>query len=222
MKDFAYVASHDLQEPLWKIQAFSDRLRYHETLGPEGQDYLDRLHAAAQRMQVLIQDLLSLSRIATAGQPFVEVDLEAEVRQVWSDLMMAVEEAEAELEIEALPTIEADPSQMRQLFQNLFSNAIKFRRTDRPLRIQVGATRLPAASVIQLQVRDNGIGFESRFAERVFGPFERLHGRSEYPGTGIGLTICQRIAERHGGTISASSELGQGATFTITLPVRQS
>jgi two-component system sensor kinase FixL len=224
LQDFAYVASHDLQEPLRKIQAFADRLksRYTATLGDEGRDYLERLQSAAHRMQTLIQELLSLSRVSTAGQPFVPVNLVQVAREVVSDLQAALEESNASLEIGDLPTVEADPTQMRQLLQNLIGNALKFRRTGVPLTISIEAEPYQSTGggpCIRLAVRDNGIGFEEKYQERIFTPFERLHGRDKYAGTGMGLAICRRIVERHGGSIEARGRLGEGATFFVTLPV---
>ncbi|HEX8681638.1 MAG TPA: ATP-binding protein [Ardenticatenaceae bacterium] len=226
LQDFAYVASHDLQEPLRKIQAFADRLkgRYTAALGDDGRDYLERLQSAAHRMQTLIQELLSLSRVSTAGQPFVPVNLTQVAREVASDLQAALEESNASLEIGDLPTIEADPTQMRQLLQNLLGNAVKFRRADVPLTISIEAEPYQSPGgdpCIRLAVRDNGIGFEEKYRERIFTPFERLHGRDQFAGTGMGLAICRRIVERHGGSIEAQGRLGEGATFLVTLPVEQ-
>jgi light-regulated signal transduction histidine kinase (bacteriophytochrome) len=207
LANFASVASHDLQEPLRKIQAFGDRLRVKcsDGLGDLGRDYLERMQNAAQRMQVLIQDLLKLSRITSRAQPFERCDLAEIVRAVLSDLEVAIEQSGAEVEVGALPTIDADCVQMRQLFQNLISNGLKFHRP--------GECRLT--------VQDNGIGFDDKFAEQIFVVFQRLHSRTEYEGTGIGLAVCRKITDRHGGTIVAKSSDGQGATFIVTLPVTQ-
>jgi PAS domain S-box-containing protein len=226
LQDFAYVASHDLQEPLRKIQAFADRLKkkYATTLGDEGSDYLERMQSAAQRMQLLIQDLLALSRISTGGKPVVPVALGQVAREVVVDLSSAREESGATVEIGDLPTIEADPTQIRQLLQNLLSNALKFRREAVPplIRVQAELLRAPVGQQVRITVQDNGIGFEEKYRERIFTPFERLHGRDEYAGTGMGLAICRRIVERHGGTIEAHGTAGAGATFCITLPIDQS
>jgi len=234
LQNFASVASHDLQEPLRKIQAFSDRLRVKcgPALNAQGLDYLDRMQSAAQRMQVLIQDLLKLSRVTSRAQPFEECDLDEIVRAVISDLEITIEQKQAEIEIHDLPTIQADPLQMRQLFQNLISNALKFQRSgDLPRVIvegrlfQMKERKTPGEptgeQTCKIVVRDNGIGFDPKFAEQIFVVFQRLHNRTEYEGTGIGLAICRKITDRHGGTIVAKSAEGQGAAFIVTLPVAQ-
>jgi PAS domain S-box-containing protein len=220
LEDFAYVASHDLQEPLRKIQAFGDRLhaKYAPELPEQAQDYIARMQSAAKRMQVLINDLLAFSRVTTKAQPFVPTDLDHIAREVAHDLEIRTHEAGAHIEIGALPSIDADPLQMRQLLQNLISNALKFHREGVPPLVTVsGAVDGEHA---QISVADNGIGFEEKYAERIFTMFERLHGRGSYEGTGIGLAICRKIAERHGGEIAARSTMGVGSTFTVTLPLR--
>ncbi len=234
LQNFASVASHDLQEPLRKIQAFSDRLRVKcgSALNAQGLDYLDRMQGAAQRMQILIQDLLKLSRVTSRALPFKDCDLSEIVRAVVSDLEITIEQTNAEVEVRDLPTIQADPVQMRQLFQNLISNALKFQKLGDLPRVIVearvyqmkernipGAT--PGEHICKIVVRDNGIGFDPKFAEQIFVVFQRLHGRSEYEGTGIGLAVCRKITDRHGGTIVAKSAEGQGAAFIVTLPVTQ-
>lgn len=226
LQDFAFVASHDLQEPLRKIQAFGERLKGRsEGLDAQAQDYLARMQNAAVRMQVLIQDLLDYSRVTTKAQPFRLVPLGAVLHDVLSDLELRIEQGGAIVETGDLPTVQADPTQMRQLLQNLLSNALKFRHPERSLRIRVYARTVPAAAKsgasVELFVEDNGIGFEPQYAERIFGLFQRLHGRTEYEGSGVGLAICRKIVERHGGTCTATGVLGQGATFTVSLPVRQ-
>jgi PAS domain S-box-containing protein len=219
LEDFAYVASHDLQEPLRKIQAFGDRLhaKYAAELPEQAQDYIGRMQAAAKRMQVLINDLLAFSRITTKAQPFVPVDLEHVAREVAHDLEIRMHEANAHVEIGALPAIDADPLQMRQLIQNLVSNALKFRRDGVPPLVTINGS--VDGETAQLVVADNGIGFDEKYAERIFTMFERLHGRGAYEGTGIGLAICRKIVERHGGEIVARSTPDVGSTFTVTLPV---
>lgn len=221
LQDFASVASHDLQEPLRKIQAFSDRLkaRSSEGLDETGRDYLDRMQNAAARMQTLVNDLLTFSRVTTRAQPFVPTDLARVAGEVLSDLETRIEQTGGRVEVAALPVIEADATQMRQLFQNLIANALKFRRPDAPSVVQVYGER--DGDWLRLCVADNGIGFDEKYLDRIFTIFQRLHGREEYEGTGVGLAVCRKIAHRHGGSITARSQPGQGATFIVTLPVRQ-
>jgi signal transduction histidine kinase len=234
LQDFASVASHDLQEPLRKVQAFSDRLRskYGAVLDVQGGDYLDRVQNAAGRMQTLIDDLLTYSRVTTKAQPFVPVDLAAATRDVLADLEVRIERTGGRVEVAELPTVEADPLQVRQLMQNLIGNALKYHRPEAPPIVKVhsaqrerdrlGANGDTGQEFCQVMVEDNGIGFDEAYSERIFGIFQRLHGRTEYEGTGVGLAVCRKIAERHGGTVTARSTPGQGSTFTITLPLRQS
>ncbi|HEV2721083.1 MAG TPA: ATP-binding protein [Thermoanaerobaculia bacterium] len=220
LEDFAYVASHDLQEPLRKIQAFGDRLKakHAHEMAPQARDYIDRMQAAAKRMQILINDLLTFSRVTTKAQPFVPVDLGQIAAEVTHDLELRAHDAGGEIVIGALPSIDADPLQMRQLLQNLASNALKFHRPGVPPRVEIaGATENGTRA--RIVVTDNGIGFDEKYAERIFTMFERLHGRGSYEGTGIGLAICRKIAERHGGEIAARSVPGEGSTFIVTLPV---
>jgi two-component system, LuxR family, sensor kinase FixL len=221
LENFAYVASHDLQEPLRKIQAFGERLRIKADaeLSPESQDYVVRMQNAASRMQTLINDLLTFSRVARTEQSFTAVDLTQVVHAVLSDLEQRIRESGGQLIVEPLPTIQAAPLQMRQLFQNLISNSLKYHRPSEPLVIRVTANI--EDDYCELTVADNGIGFDNKFRERIFGIFQRLHGRTEYEGTGIGLAICRKIVERHHGTVTASGERGNGATFTIRLPLQQ-
>jgi PAS domain S-box-containing protein len=233
LQDFASIASHDLQEPLRKIQAFGDRLKIKcaAGLGENGRDYLDRMQDAARRMQILLHDLLTLSRVTSKAQPFEPVDLRKVVEDVVSNLEVHIEQTGALVEIGRLPTIDADAAQMRQLFQNLISNALKFQREGTVPEVIISAKVLdnaeslpgamPGEEICQIMVRDNGIGFDERYLDRIFQVFQRLHSRSEYEGTGIGLAVCRKIADRHGGTISAKSAEGDGATFIVTLPVKQ-
>jgi signal transduction histidine kinase len=221
LEQFASIASHDLQEPLRKVRTFTQQVTVIEAdrLSDRGRDYLERANSAAERMQKLIEDLLKFSRVATHGRPFMAVDLAQVTRDVLEDLEAQVQRTGAIVHIGALPAISADALQMRQLMQNLISNAIKFRREGVTPEVFIDATM--ADSKVLLAVRDNGIGFEPQYSRRIFRVFERLHGRGEYPGTGIGLALCRRIAERHGGTVVADSEPGVGSTFTVTLPMRQ-
>jgi PAS domain S-box-containing protein len=225
LEQFAYVASHDLQEPLRKILAFGDRLlaRSAANLDEHGKDYLDRMCKASARMQTLINDLLELSRVKTRANPFKPVDLNAVVRQVLSDLELRIEAAGARVDAGPLPGIQADVLQMGQLFQNLIGNALKFRRAEAPPEIRVHGELCESGGqrVARITVADNGIGFEAKYADRIFQVFQRLHGRGEYEGTGIGLAICRRIAERHHGSITAQSAPGAGAAFLIELPAEQ-
>lgn len=232
LQDFASVASHDLQEPLRKVQAFGDRLgeRYGERLEDAGRDYLDRMQKAAGRMQVLIDDLLTFSRVTSRGQPFIRVDLDRIAREVVSDLEARIEQVDGEVELASLPAIDADPLQMRQLLQNLIGNGLKFARPGVPSVVRVYAEEPDPASqaapamagkAVSLCVSDNGIGFEEKYLDRIFHVFQRLHGRQAFEGTGIGLAICRKIANRHGGDITARSRPGHGATFIVTLPIRQ-
>jgi signal transduction histidine kinase len=229
LEDFVSVASHDLQEPLRKILAFGDNLlgEHAQGLTDTGRDYLGRMLRSARRMETLINDLLTLSRVTTRAQPFVPLDLAAELKEVLSDLEIRLHQTQGRVDAEPLPVIEADPTQMRQLFQNLIGNALKFHRPGVPPLVKVRAQLLPGTEDGQLprcriEVEDNGIGFDEKHLEHIFAPFQRLHGRHEYEGTGMGLTICRKIVERHGGAITARSTPGEGSTFIVTLPVTQS
>jgi light-regulated signal transduction histidine kinase (bacteriophytochrome) len=219
LEQFASIASHDLQEPLRKVRTFTQQLTVTDAdqLSDKGRDYLERANAAAERMQRLIEDLLKFSRVATHGRPFEPVDLQEVVRGVLDDLELEVERSGAVVRVGDLPTIDGDEPQLRQLMQNLISNALKFRREDVAPELEIGAST--GEGSVEITVRDNGIGFEPQYSGRIFRVFERLHGRSRYTGTGIGLALCRKIAERHGGTIVADGEPGAGATFTVTLPV---
>jgi PAS domain S-box-containing protein len=234
LQDFASVASHDLQEPLRKIQAFGGRLRKRceEAVGAVGRDYLERMENAAQRMQMLIQDLLMLARVTSHAGPFQSCDLEEVVRAVMLDLEVAIEQAGATVNVGPLPEIYADAMQMRQLFQNLISNALKFHSPEVRPEIFISAKILDEYDPFrdpsttdrprcEIRVRDNGIGFDEEFADQIFTIFQRLHGRTEYEGTGVGLAVCRKITDRHGGAIVAQAKTGQGATFIVTLPVQQ-
>jgi light-regulated signal transduction histidine kinase (bacteriophytochrome) len=223
LEDFAFVASHDLQEPLRKIRAFGDRLqtRYAPLLDEKGADYINRMRNAAERMSNLINDLLEFSRISTRGKSFVNVPLQEVITSTIEDLEISIEESKAELIVATLPAINADPSQMHHLFINLISNAIKFRKTDASpiVEISYSEEKIALEPWHIITVKDNGIGFEQEFEDKIFVPFQRLHARTQYKGTGIGLAICRRIVERHGGKVSAKSVLGEGTVFTIEIPV---
>ncbi len=227
LQDFASVAAHDLQEPLRKILSFSDRLqsKAKDDLKPEALDYLNRIQNSAQRMRILINDLLTYSRVTTKAQPFTPINLNDTLTEVISDLEVRLEQSGGKIVFEELPIIDADSTQMRQLFQNLLSNALKFTPPERKPLVQVKAAILQNSSLgrpaCQITVTDNGIGFEEKYLDRIFTIFQRLHGRHEYEGTGIGLAVCRKIADRHNGILTATSKLGEGSNFIITLPLKQ-
>jgi len=223
LEQFAFVASHDLQEPLRKIQAFGDRLRgkCEGVVAPEALEYLERMQSASARMRRLIDDLLTFSRVIRNSEPFQLVDLTALSKEVLSDLEVRIEKSGAKVEVGELPMVDADPMQMRQLFQNLVGNALKFQPPGNipVVKITGRTVTTPAGrSCAEISIQDNGIGFDEKYVERIFAVFQRLHGRTEYEGTGVGLAVCRRITDRHGGTIAARSKVGEGATFTVTLP----
>ncbi|MFD2572764.1 PAS domain-containing protein [Spirosoma soli] len=247
LESFAYVASHDLQEPLRKIESFGDLLmnQYAHALDQPGVDMIGRMQAAAQRMSALIRDLLSYSRITTQKWAFQPHDLNLLIADVLGDLETTIQEKQAQIDVGELPTVMGDGRQLRQLFQNLLSNALKFVKTSETAdpaipqisvsACQVARESLPEAVAKSLvstgafslresqpcwaiSVTDNGIGFAQSYAERIFGTFQRLHGRNQYPGTGIGLAIVKKVVENHGGVVTAQSQPEQGATFTVYLP----
>lgn len=227
LQDFAYIASHDMQEPLRKVQAFSSLLQseYAEALDEDAGYYLDRMENAAGRMSQLIAALLSYSRVMTHGKKYREVDLNAIVRDALSDFELRIQEKQVEVVVDDLPVIEADPYQMHQLMHHLVSNALKFHRAETVPRIQIRAPDLAAGNgkpdCCVIEVADNGIGFDEKYLDRIFSPFQRLESRSAFEGTGMGLAICRRICERHRGAIEAVSAPGKGARFIVTLPVTQ-
>lgn len=223
LQDFAFVASHDLQEPVRKIQTFVDRLitRPDEFLDEKGRDYLERIGRSAGRMQELILALLKYSRLTSHAGQFPRVDLMESVEEALSDLRVPCEDSGARIEIGCLPTVEADPVQMRQLFQNLLGNALKYRGEKAPV-IRVYAEPGECEGFHEIRVEDNGIGFDECYLDAIFKPFQRLHGRSApYEGTGMGLAICRKIVERHGGSITARSRRPGGAVFLVRLPEKQ-
>jgi signal transduction histidine kinase len=232
LEQFAYIASHDLQEPLRKIMAFGDRLntKYGEQLGSDGQFYLSRMMDAANRMKILMENLLSYSRVSTKTEPFELVDLGLTIESILSDLEMKIQDVDAQITVMPMPTLNALPTQMQQLFQNLITNALKFvKPNEKPvISIEAYEADLKEISLLgvpfkhnkyyKIVVSDNGIGFDDEYVEKIFLIFQRLHGRSEFEGTGLGLAICKKIVDNHHGYIIAKSELNKGATFTVYLP----
>ncbi len=217
LEQFAYVASHDLQEPLRMVSSYCQLLaqRYKDKLDQDALEFIRFAVDGAQRMQVLINDLLQYSRVSTRGKPFEPVDLNVVLEDAMANLRFAIEESGAKITNDPLPIVAVDKTQITQVLQNLLSNAIKF-RNQKPPQIHVGVRR--EKKWWEISVRDNGIGFEQKFADRIFGVFQRLHTRDQYPGTGIGLAVVKKIVERHGGYIRAESEPGKGSCFTFTLP----
>ena len=222
LQDFAFVASHDLQEPLRKFRAFSTTLKekFGACLQEEGLDYLARMQNAEERMRKMIDELLTYSRVATKSMPFEQVDLNKIVSEVLTDLEVRLAQTRGRVEVEPLPVIHADPMQMSQLFQNILGNALKFHKKGVPPLVRV-RTAAAEQGLVEISIEDNGIGFSMEHLDLIFKPFQRLHGRSEYEGSGIGLAICRRIIERHNGQILVNSAPGQGAIFRLILPVRQ-
>ena len=225
LEEFAYIASHDLKEPLRKIVAFGDLLNnnYRNTVDEKAASYIDRMQDAAGRMMSLIEDLLQFSRIGREEQPLEFTDLNQVLDEVVQNLEPAINNKHAQIEKHHLPTIKARPHQMAQLFQNLIANALKFNDKETPvITIENDIIEHESGDPhCKILVKDNGIGFEAEHSTRIFEAFYRLHGRSQYSGSGIGLAICKKIVELHHGTISATSDHGGGATFTIILPCDQ-
>ena len=224
LQEFAFIASHDLQEPLRKVQAFGGRLiaRHGASFDEEGRDFLKRMLNAAKRMSEMVKSLLDYSRVATRAEEFRKVDLTGLVQEVVCDLEFSIEKSGGRVELGDLPEIDADPIQMGQLFQNLIGNALKFHGNEAPLvRIRAEITADAGPARCRIFVEDNGIGFDEEYRDIIFSLFQRLRGRSEFEGAGMGLAICRRIVERHGGTITARSKPGEGSTFIVTLPVNQ-
>jgi len=217
LEQFAYVASHDLQEPLRMVASYAQLLerRYGDRLDEDAREFIRYMVEGARRMRDLINDLLDYSRVGRRGRPFAPVSLETVLEEVLAALEPAITETEARITCGPLPELRADEAQMRQLFQNLLSNAIKF-RGEEPPRVHVGARR--EGALWHITVEDNGIGIDPQYAERIFLLFQRLHTQREYPGTGIGLAICKKIVERHGGRIWVDTDRRRGAAFHLVLP----
>lgn len=221
LNDFASIASHDLQEPLRKIISFGDRLKEaRAALGDREKDYIDRMTRAAARMQNFIHSLLTYSRVSKTPDSFEPTNLEQVVSEVISDLELRILDTGGQIEVGNMPTLEADKMQMRQLFQNLAGNALKFHKDDKPPLIKIYSQQ-SENGCCDIIVEDDGIGFDEISFEKILKPFERLHGPNKYEGTGIGLAICKKIVDRHNGKISVKSKPGEGAKFTITLPNKQ-
>jgi signal transduction histidine kinase len=234
LEEFAYVASHDLQEPVRKIAMFSERLRskYSDMIDREGLLFIDRIVGAADNMKMLIDNLLEFSRANRSSEAFAPVNLQDVFQQVITNLELKIEETKSTISISGLPTIEAVGSEMEQLFSNLISNSIKFRRPSMIPHIEITGHQATVAEKTRyalpddrtfhvIEVKDNGIGFEEEYTEKIFQIFHRLHGKAEYPGSGIGLAICKRIVDNHNGIIAARSLPGCGSTFTVILPEKQ-
>ncbi|HEY0679236.1 MAG TPA: ATP-binding protein [Chitinophagaceae bacterium] len=234
LEEFAYVASHDMQEPLRKLITFSERLttKFSDVLQEEGQLYLNRMTAATKNMRLLIDNLLDFSRISRTGDEYEKTDLNEILQKVLNDLEVSIEETKAVIATEKLPVIEAQAPQMKQLFSNILSNALKFRKTSVPPQINISCQVLSDSEIessnlekrmkyFRIDIRDNGIGFEQEYAQRIFQIFQRLHGKAEYPGSGIGLAICKKIVDYHNGMIYAQGQMHEGAVITVILPEKQ-
>jgi light-regulated signal transduction histidine kinase (bacteriophytochrome) len=234
LEEFAYIASHDLQEPLRKLTTFTERLqtKFNDRLGQDGLVYLERIRVATENMRILIENLLEFSRTARSTHLFEYQDLSLLLETVKSDLELKIEESGTRINNRKLPSIECIPSQIKQLFDNLLNNSIKFKNKEKQCVINVSSSTLskPEKDALHLPidknyfkivVQDNGIGFEEEYTERIFQIFQRLHGKSEYPGSGIGLAICKKIVDNHNGLIHAEGIPDEGATFTIVFPERQ-
>jgi light-regulated signal transduction histidine kinase (bacteriophytochrome) len=218
LEQFAYVASHDLQEPLRMVSSYLQLLsrRYQGKLDSDADEFIDFAVDGARRMQRLIEDLLAFSRIGTRGKPFEQVNANLALDKALANLTMTIEETSSKIMRSELPTLNADETQLVQLFQNLIVNGIKFHKTDETPKVEISAVQ--EGNEWKFAVQDNGIGIDLQFAERIFVIFQRLHPRTEYPGTGIGLAICKKIVERHGGRIWVESKPDAGATFYFTFP----
>ncbi len=220
---FAFMASHDLQEPLRKIRTFGDRLasKYKDMIDEDGKKYFERMQKAAHRMQLLIQDILTFSKISTREKEFIECDLNAILNDVLNELESSMKEKNAMIDISILPSLHANPVLMRPLFFNLISNALKYSRPDAIPHIRVRTDKdeqLEGARYCRIFFEDNGIGFDQRYSEQIFRMFTRLHQDKNIEGTGIGLALCKKIVEEHNGFITARSKINEGSTFIVSLP----
>jgi light-regulated signal transduction histidine kinase (bacteriophytochrome) len=221
LEQFAYVASHDLQEPLRMVTSYCDLLqrRYAGKLDGDADDFIAYAVDGARRMQELVRGLLAYSRVGPHGKTLQPVDVGSVLSRALANLKVAIDESGAVVNRGKLPVVTADPTQLEHVLQNLIGNAIKFRRDDEPPRVHVRAVR--RGEWWQLSVRDNGIGIDQQYSDKVFAIFQRLHGRGKYPGTGLGLAIAKKIIERHGGRIWFESVPGEGSTFHFTLPAER-
>ncbi|MDJ0577566.1 MAG: ATP-binding protein [Xenococcaceae cyanobacterium MO_234.B1] len=221
LEQFAYIVSHDLLEPLRSISGFSYLLQeeYQSQLNQEAREYLDFINDGAARMKQLIEDLLAFSRVGSQNLVLTPIDCEQIIREVISNLQAAITENQVKIHWDNLPKVIGDRTLLIQLWQNLISNAIKFRNSESVTQIYIAATQ--KSHELVFSIRDNGIGIDPQYTEDIFAVFRRLHTRQQYPGTGIGLAICRRIAELHGGKIWVKSSLGKGSTFYVSLPIRE-
>lgn len=233
LDQFAYMASHDLQEPLRKIQMFSDKILQLQEQNEETARYFSKIINASKRMQALINNLLDFSRQSMSPADFRKTDLNKLMKETLNELEIDIEKSHAEIKCETMPVISAVPGLMQQLFYNILSNAIKFRKKNEPLRVEVCSEIIPKEKLVEnishtngetyykISISDNGIGFDNRQNQEIFKVFKRLHNYQQFEGTGVGLSICKKIVEKHGGVINAKGELNKGATFTIILPEKQ-
>jgi len=222
LREFTSIASHDLKEPLRKVITYSSRLKdiLGQTEDEKVTDYLEKLVETGARMQSLIEDLLKYSTVSIKKEPFEDTDLEKVLKDVVSDLEVRIKESGAQVEVDDnLPKIKADQTQMRQLFQDLISNALKFQNKGNVPKVSVNS-QIVNKEFIEIKVNDNGVGFDEKYLDRIFKPFQRLHSPKDYEGTGIGTAICYKIVSRHGGEITATSTPGEGSSFIIRIPVK--